>query len=177
MHTCRKATIFRRPKQLSALSLHYFVGDEMGNLKRHSKTSWITFKRIYTDFKITEPQLKNTTNLTTSWSFQCSSAQQRTLRNLETRELTSRRPQLCTNQVPSRSMQKPLRSSRGADRRTDSFSALYIVEDTRIIDVGLMLCESVCVCVCVRACVRACVRVCVGGSVFLKAMFVGASAW
>ena len=48
-----------------------------------------------------------------------------TVRDLETRLFTSRRTQLCTNQVPSRSMQKPLRLSRDTDGRTDGFSALY----------------------------------------------------
>ena len=50
---------------------------------------------------------------------------QRAVRNLKTRQFMSQRTQLCINQVPSRSMQKPLRLSRDADRQTDRRMRLY----------------------------------------------------
>ena len=73
--------------------------------------------------------------MTSSRSFQCSSALQGALRKFETRAFMSRRPELCTNEVPSRSIQKPLRLSRDADRRTDrqtdGFSALYSTSNSK----------------------------------------------
>ena len=62
-------------------------------------------------------------------------AQQRAVINLLKRAFTCQRPQLYTNQVPRRSMQKPLSYRRDGqtDRRTDVISALYSKKKDRML--------------------------------------------
>ena len=125
MHTCRKATITLQPHQLSTLSLHYLVADYMENLKKYSKILWLTFKRICIRLTTAENHHK-IDDIMVSLVLQRPAEGCLKLRNTS---ITSRRPQLCTNLVSGRSMQKPVRLSRDADRRTDRWTAflLYIV--------------------------------------------------
>ena len=64
---------------------------------------------------------------TTAVSLKRSCAQQRAIKNLLKHAFTYQRPQLYTDQIPRRSMQKPLSYRRDSqtDRWTDIISALY----------------------------------------------------
>ena len=68
---------------------------------------------------------------TTTAPLKRSCAQQRALIDLLKRAFTCQRPQLYTDQVPCRSMQKPLSYRRDGqtDRQTDVISALYSREE------------------------------------------------